>query len=290
MNHRPAAVAQAVARALLAALAVLLQGACSTFSGHPEPVDDPDAELRVLAPYHGVAARLACIDNPSIGCRNRFAAAGMRAVDIRFSQFETRLFRQTREAGFAATLATLGFTSAATLTGGSARAFSATAGLITAGRAAFDREMLAQQTTISIHAAMRARRAAAASRLVAGMNVPLQSYSATDADRDLRAYEASGNVLSALLEVNDVVGDMARKAEGELQQTIEFRLDPSALKLVSAVCTDAKCNSLDQNKLQQLLACMQSAGVAVDIRQLHHFWFKPEFAQDRAKVLPCMNL
>lgn len=286
MDHRLAAVG----RTCLAIFVVVLQGACSTFNGHPEPVDDPETELRVLAPHHSMAARLACIETPTIGCRNRIAAAGMRAVNIHFSQFETRMFRQTREAGFTATLATLGFTSAATLTGGSARAFSATAGLITAGRAAFDKEMLAQQTTMSIHMAMRARRAAVAARMVAGLNAPLQVYSATDVDRDLQAYEAAGNVLSALIDVNEVVGNVAQKAESELQQTIEFRLDPSALKLVSTVCRDAKCTSLDQVKLQQLLTCMQGAGLVVDIRQLHHFWFKPEFAQDRAKVLPCMNL
>lgn len=290
MDVRRIAAEGTIFRTCMLAFGLMLQSACSTFRGHPDVVHDPEAELRELAPLHSVAARLACMENPTLVCRNRIAAVGMRAVDIRFSQFESRLFRQNREAGFGATMATLGLTTAATLTGGSARAFAASAGLITAGRESFDKELLAQQTTLSIHTAMRARRATAATRVVTGMHAPLAAYSPNDLERDLRVYEDAGSVLSALIDVNEVVSVVAKKAETELQQTIQFRLDPSAHKLRDAICRDENCTSRDDAKLQQLLGCMRSAGVVVELQELTHFWFEPDFAADREKVLPCMNL
>lgn len=290
MDVRPVAGNGKRIKTCLAAFGLLLQAACSTFSGHPDVVHDPDAELRELAPLHSLAARLACMDNPTLICRNRIAAVGMRAVDIRFSQFESRLFRQNREAGFGATMATLGLTTAATLTSGSARAFAASAGLITAGRESFDKELLAQQTTLSIHTAMRARRATAAARLVAGTHAPLTVYSPNDLERDLRAYEDAGNVLSALIDVNEVVSVVATKAETALEQTIQFRLDLSARKLMDAVCRDETCTNIDTAKLQQLLGCLQNTGTVINPQDLSNFWFKPRFAADRIKVLPCMNL
>lgn len=289
MDDRAIAGYKAVRRACLAVLVLLAQAGCATFSGHPQPVIEPDAELLALAPLHSTAARHDCAAQPSLACRGSIAAAWMRAVDIRFAQFETRLFRQTREAGFGATMAALGLTTAATVTGGSARAFAAGAGLVTAGRETFDKEMLAQQTALAIHSAMRTRRAVAAQRLTKGLHASLEDYSMLDLQRDLQAYEDAGNVLSALVGVNEVVGDAARKAETELQETFQFQLDPSARKLRGAVCIDDKCTGMDKAKMRQLLGCMQSAALPADIR-VDDLILQPGLGTQRSKVLPCMQL
>lgn len=279
----------AVRKACLAVLVLLVQTGCSTFSGHPQPVVDPEVELLAMAPQHNPATLVACAARPSLACRGSIAAARIRAVDIRFSQFETRLFRQTREAAFGATMAALGFTTAATITGGSARAFAATAGLITAGREAFDKEMLAQQTTLAIHSAMRTRRAVAAERLAIGLNSTLQVYSVHDMQRDLQAYEDAGNVLSALIGVNQVVGEAARKAELKLDQTFRFQLDSDQGKLRNAVCIDENCTALNKEKMRQLLVCMKSAALPAEV-EADDLILQPGLEALRSKVLPCMNL
>ena len=276
-------------RAAIISLGALLQNGCATFSGHPEPVSDQEAEIREMVPIHSPTALVACISNPTDTCRNNIAAARMRAVDIRFTQFESRMFRQTREAGFGATLAALVFTSAATVTNGSARAFAAAAGLITAGREAFDKEMLAQQTVLAIHSAMRARRARIAARLATGLNLSVKAYSVNDLQRDLQAYEDAGNVLSALISVNEVVGDVAKKAETELEETISFKLDPNSRKIRNAVCVDERCTSLDKTRMQELLGCMTGAGVPA-ATLLPDFFFARQFSAERANVVQCMKL
>ena len=75
----------------------------------------------------------------------------MYAIDLRFSQFEEDLFRQTRESGFAATLATLGLTtSAAFVGGGASQVLSGIAAFIIGGREAFQKEVLAERTLVLI--------------------------------------------------------------------------------------------------------------------------------------------
>jgi hypothetical protein len=266
----------------------LLAG-CATFSGHPDPVVDPEIQMAALTKQFDTTAVAACILRQDTPCRDNIAAANMRAIDIRFGQFETRLFRQTRESGFGATLATLGFTTAATLVHGSARAFSATAGLITGGREAFDKELLAQQTVLAIHSAMRLRRSQAATRIYSGLSLPYKQYGMLQLQRDLQTYEEAGNVLSALVGVNEIVGGAAKQAEAEMDKAVRVHLDPAATKIRNAICTDANCNTRDTGQMTRMDACLKQWHLP-DNTLLVDVFTKDEYAYIRPAIAACMGL
>jgi hypothetical protein len=155
----------------------------------------------------------------SLVCRNKFIAARMYATDIRFSEFEEKLFRQTRESGFFATLVTLGLTTSATFaTNGASQILSGIATLIIGGREAFQKEVLAERTVIAIHTAMRARRAQVRLRLRNGLLQSTDQYPVTAALADLNDYYEAGTILGALIGITETVGAEAKQAEEKLLQ------------------------------------------------------------------------
>lgn len=270
-------------------LFVWLVAGCTTFSGHPDPVLDQDAELATLRQSFDAGAIANCIAAATNTCRDTIAAAKMQAIDMRFAQFETRMFRQTREAGFGATLATLGFTTAATLVHGSARAFSATAGLITGGREAFDKEILAQQTLLAIHSAMRLRRLQAATQIYGGLNLTYAQYNMIQLQHDLQLYEEAGNVLTALVGVNEIVGSAAKQAEAAMDNVVRVKLDPVATRIREAICRDATCSTRDPAAETRMQACI-STWKLPDNTLLFDVFTKPEYAYIRPALAACMGL
>jgi hypothetical protein len=270
------------------AAACLLVG-CSSFSGHPDPVFEPESRIAALKGQFDDTAVSVCIASATDTCRNQIAAAWMQAIDIRFAQFETRLFRQTREAGFGATLATLGFTAAATLAHGSTRAFSATAGLITGGREAFDKEILAQQTVLAIHSAMRLRRSQAATRIYGGLKLPYAQYDVLQLQQDLRVYEDAGNVVTALIGVNQIVGDAATKAEVEMDKAVRVQLDPAATRIRNAICRDADCATRDAAQSANMNRCLKALKLPDDTLIVDVFT-KDQYAIMRPALAACMGL
>jgi hypothetical protein len=270
-------------------LAACLLTGCSTFSGHPDPVLEPEIQMAALKGQFDDTAVAVCIASATDTCRNQIAAAWMQAIDIRFAQFETRLFRQTREAGFGATLATLGFTGAATLVRGSARAFSATAGLITGGREAFDKEILAQQTVLAIHSAMRLRRSQAATRIYGGLKLAYKQYDLLQLQHDLQVYEEAGNVVTALIGVNQIVGDAATKAEVEMDKAVRVQLDPAATKIRNAICRDADCTTRDAAQAVSMDRCLKTLKLPDDTLIVDVIT-APQYAIMRPALAACMGL
>ena len=118
--------------------AILFVSGCTAFQGYPERPSDLESDLSETEPYVSAGKIKTCLgiiepptegrdggatgqtgprplisgnagattsvdDTTARACRDQLVAARMYATDLRFSQFEERLFRQTRESGFAAT-------------------------------------------------------------------------------------------------------------------------------------------------------------------------------------------
>jgi hypothetical protein len=173
---------------LLCALLVTTLGGCVAFKGFPERPSKLEDDLKQLQPSISADKIKQCLgimDPPQEGsgegsikkvdtratppdeksCRNQLAAGRMYAIDLQFSQFEEKLFRETRRSGFFATLATLGLTTTGALvSGGASQVMSGLAALTVGGREAFQKEVLAEHTLIAIHTAMRAGRARVGAR------------------------------------------------------------------------------------------------------------------------------
>ncbi len=150
----------------------------------------------------------------------------MHAIDLQFSEFEENLFRETREAGFAATLATLGLTTTAAFAGGGAsQVLSGIAAFIIGGREAFQKEVLAERTLVAIHTAMRANRARVNVRLRLGLTKGINQYPLAFALADLNDYYDAGTILGALVGITEAVGTDVREQSRRLDN-VSRGLDP----------------------------------------------------------------
>lgn len=271
-------------------LIAILSG-CAAFVGYPKRVTDPAADLDQLKSQIEAKAITTCLDAPTLTCRNKIIAARMHATDIRFSEFEETLFRQTREAGFGSTVATLGLTSAAAIsTGGASQVLSGIAAFIIGGREAFQKEVLAERTVIAIHTAMRAKRAQIAIRLRGGLGQPLDRYPLALGLGDLNEYYSAGTVLGALVGITETVSATAQKAEADLQTTISFKLDESAQKFERAICGgESGCPNPDVAKYPAIRACWPKVEVPTNT-PMTDFIFQQSFAKQRELVAKCMGL
>ena len=276
---------------LISVVFIMLLSGCAAFSGFPKRATDPSQDLAVLEPRIGAEAITACLTNPTFSCRNELITARMHATDIRFSEFEEGLFRQTRELGFGATLATLGLTSGAAFAGGTAsQVLSGVAAFIIGAREAFQKEVLAERTIVAIHTSMRANRAQVALRLRTGLNQSIAQYPLALGLSDLNDYYNAGTVLGALIGITETVGVQARKAEEELQQEIQFSLDPFAQKFEQAICGGVpNCPNPDVKKFDAIRACWPTVGVPKETL-MTDFILQQRFARQRALVASCMKL
>jgi hypothetical protein len=278
-------------KSLMSIFLITVLSGCAAFSGYPKRATDPTKDLDQLESHIGAEAITACLANPTIACRNKLIAARMHATDIRFSEFEEGLFRQTREAGFGATLATLGLTSAAAFAGGTAsQVLAGIAAFIIGAREGFQKEVLAERTVVAIHTAMRANRARVALRLRTGLGQSINQYPLALGLSDLNDYYNAGTVLGALIGITETVGVEARKAEEGLQRELHFGLDAFGQKFEQAVCGGVlNCPNPDTTKFNEIRACWPTAGVPQNTL-MFDFILQESFARQRALVAACMKL
>lgn len=277
-------------KCLLASLCVLALGGCAAFRGHPEPVTDPRADLTSLASQINAAAVTACLQSPSASCRNRVIGARMYAADIQFSEFEQTLFNDTRRGGFAATLSTLGLTTAAAASsGGTSQALSGLSAFIIGGREAFQKEVLAERTAIAIHTAMRGRRAQVALQLREGLGKSIDEYPFESALGDVNAYYTAGTLLGALVDITETVGVSTKQAEDALRK-VTFKADADVDKLEKALCGEVgnKCPNPNADVMKRLLPCMDQANVPR--KDVNALLFDDKFSKQKALVVQCMKL
>jgi hypothetical protein len=276
---------------LLSIFLLMVLSGCAAFRGYPERATDPRKDLAQLEPHIGAEAITACLDHPTFACRNKLIAARMHATDIRFSEFEEMLFRQTRETGFGATLATLGLTSAAAIAGGgTSQVLAGIAAFIIGTREGFQKEVLAERTIVAIHTAMRAMRAQTAIRLRAGLGQSIDQYPLALGLSDLNDYYNAGTVLGALIGITETIGVEAQKAEEMLQREIRFGLDAFGQKFEQAVCGGVPdCPNPDTAKFNEIKACWPTVGVPKDTLMID-FILQESFARERALVAACMKL
>ena len=257
---------------------------CSAFKGYPERATDPSTDLDKLRPDIEASAITACLKSPTVECRNRIIAARLYAIDILFS--EENLFKQTRSSGFAATVATLGLTSAAAVAGGTAsQILSGAAAFVIGTREAFQKEVLAERTLIAIHTAMRGGRTQALVRLRVGLSQPLDVYPLA------LVSPISTSIIMLerfLVGITESVGADARREELRLQQQLTFQLDEPADKIRAFVSgDDPSCSSPDATKFAQIQSCWPGAGVPTDTFMLD-FVFQDAFAGKlRDRDHPC---
>jgi hypothetical protein len=210
-----------------AAMAGTLAG-CAGFGAAPRsPVRDMEATVAGLEAAYAPSEVLACLGTPLEAqrpCRDRIVQALMVAVDLRYADYELGMYDGHRYGGFAATLAQLGLTTAASVSGAApARLLAALATGVTGARAAFEREVLAERTVTALQSAMHARRGQVGARIRAGLMRPATVYPLGAAMADLYAYFRAGTVIGAVVSLGEAASEEARLARERLDGMVGLR-------------------------------------------------------------------
>lgn len=279
-----------VRRLVVLTQTMLLLSGCTAFKGYPERSTDPSTDLLQLKPDIEANQITACLretaDAAALACRNRIIAARMYAIDIQFSEFEESLFQQTRSSGFAATVATLGLTSAAAVAGGTAsQLLSGAAAFIIGTREAFQKEVLAERTLVAIHTAMRAGRTRVAVRLRDGLRSPVSDYPLALGLADVNAYYDAGTILGSLIGITETVGADAQRAQDQLLVVSTIARTEAATFLQGLIASPGRDVARVRAIQNQIRVEMDKQGVPQDI-SVSDFVRRPDpqFEQQRQAV------
>ena len=293
------------ARAAASVILLPLFVSCAPFKGYPDRATSPERDLEALAPAIDAQAILACLAAPEVPttsfaadspvsarqCRNQLITARIYAMDLKFSEFEEDLFRQTRELGFAATVTTLGLNAAGALAaGGTSQLLSAIAGGVTGSRAAFEREVLAERTVVAIHTSMRANRTSVLARIRRGLQQGTAEYPLAAGLADAEEYYFAGTVLGALVGITEAVGVQAAEARQRLAVASGLSQSTAARALRAYF---EQPDVTDDERLRRLRA-IQAAARAEGLGDITVVSFirdaSPENEERMARVARRMNL
>jgi hypothetical protein len=245
-------------RYLAVFVAMLLLPGCAGFKGYPDRPTLQQDDLEKLKPEISADKIVDCLrmpGGPNESCRNNLVTARKYAIDLKFSEFEKNLFRETREVGFWATLVSLGLTGGATFAGlSTAHALSAVATGVTGTRAAYEREILAEKTVIAIATAMHANRVKLEVRIRQGLKRPIGEYPLGLGLSDLEDYYYAGTVLGALVGITESVGSEAKAAQRELTIVSGYSTEPAAEYLKAFLFDKSLSDEQRRQRIEQVRA------------------------------------
>lgn len=237
--------------------AIILAG-CSAFGGYPERL--PEDQDVVIA--NGSVANI--LNSQNEADRNKAITARLFAIDQNFSIFEKKLFEQVREAGFATTVATLGVTTAGSLTGGvAASILSALGSGFTGARAAYEKEVLGEKTLLAIHTAMRANRTVVRARIQRALPKSLKEYPPGLALADLDEYYFKGTVLGALVTITETVGNQSVNANHELREIYGYSSSQAA-EFLNTYFAEPLPENVRRVRVEEVRSEYRKLGVNVD--------------------------
>jgi hypothetical protein len=208
------------------ALALLVSGCTSSQPGPrraflitddvewTRPLGAPD-----LATFYNLSA------DQQANLRNQVLTARMYMADLEYHYYEARLTREMQEEGLAATLASLGLTTAATLVPSisTKSILSGTATAVIGADKAYTEKELLSNTIQALQAQMRADRKTQAGTIYAKMFrdvssttriiTPIADYTLPMALSDADAYYQAGTIASALVGLSRTLANADRAAE-----------------------------------------------------------------------------
>lgn len=206
VNYRIAVIALA--------LPIMISG-CASTRGYPARLIDTETAINEVRKNFTQDNIENCDkqsdDQIKKSCRNNILSAGMIGIDINFSEFERKLFKESREVSFLTTVATLGLTTAGAMTGTAALSGIATG--IVGSKEAFDKEMLLDQAKNAIHTQMRALRQTVANRIRYGMKQSFEEYPLDSALIDIEEYYNAGTLLGAYIGITASAGQQIEESE-----------------------------------------------------------------------------
>jgi hypothetical protein len=211
-------VAQFLRISLVIGAAIMTAGCWGTW-GDPDRLNPIEVELApIRAAYtdehlwenymaKGTAARMAY--------RNEMITARMYAIDVNYTQFETRLLQQSQGVDFGTGVANQALTIAAGLEPvvQTKNILTGLAGGFSYVGTAYNEKILLNQTIIHIELGMRQARYDQASVIFTNMKCSTDDYPLGRALEDVERYYRAGTIQSGLAKVTENVTDQTNKAK-----------------------------------------------------------------------------
>lgn len=150
--------------------------------------------------------------------RNSIIQARLAELDILYNEYERQLSNDIRSGNFGFSLAQLLVGTAGTLSGASAsQNLSAASAVLAGSQAAYDRDILLDQTLQAAVSQMRANRNNIKTRILQRFSSSTTEYTLQMALSDLTAYEQAGSLSSALASISEAAADQRQVSEATLE-------------------------------------------------------------------------
>jgi osmotically-inducible protein OsmY len=233
---------------MAAALLLLTVAACGGIRAAPEPpIANFEAYLIELQNAYPPGYVIQCLGTPLDGrpatirqlvstpegqaylpvpvshqeCRDTIIQSLMVAIDLRYQQFELGFFETNRQMDFGSNLAVIGLgTAGAFVSGGTSQILSGVSAAVAGTREAFTKTVLAEQTSVALLTAMRARRDQIKAQILSRLRLSASEYPLGMALGDVSGYYRAGTIVGALTGVTEAVSTERVQAQQNLQATI----------------------------------------------------------------------
>lgn len=189
----------------------LIISSCTSVRGYPDRLIEPGNDLANVRNDVTREKIDNCKKKKDESCRNEILTAKMKGIDINFSEFERKLFRENRYVSFLTTVTTLGLTTAGAMTGTAVLSGIATG--IVGSKEAFDKEILVDQAATAIHTKMRALRQTVANRIRYQMTKSFDTYPLHTALLDIEEYYNAGTLLGAFIGITASAGQQIEQSD-----------------------------------------------------------------------------
>lgn len=272
---------------LLACLGIAVAACAASLEAYPRrPYDtmvpSPADSIQIVQQFYALPT-----EPQRRSYRDELIAERIVAINIAYRSFEAQLFQEGTLRNITTDWTLLGLAAAGATVSSSAtqQILAAISGGLVGARAAFDKSALFDRALPALVSQMESSRQVIELRLLQGMQQDTNTYGIVQALGDLDAYFAAGTLPGAIM---NIAGDAGvTKAAIAQQRTFSFAsFDDSAKSLQQLIMGPA--GVIDPVKLKLMRDCFPSAGVSPDVLNID-FFYGPEFAVERTKVLMCMR-
>lgn len=201
------------------AVALVFSVGCLSYQGYPTRYNDPKADLKKLQTHFDDAQIAACNQTRSAACRDIVVNSLVRSIDLQFDAFRRQLFQAGSSTNFWSDTSVMALGVAGTLvTSVVAPYLAAASALITGTRAAIERDLMFQKTSLILINSMETLRAEKLIAIEAGMKQPWDQYSLSAALNDIEAYYVAGTVPAAISAINAATTTKAQEVQQQMRE------------------------------------------------------------------------
>lgn len=245
----------------------------------------------MLADYHkpDILARYAAAQDKR-AFRDEVIYARIRAIDLRFGQFQQQLSKEGNWANLGLDLAVLALSGAGTVVAdaGTKGTLAALSGGFTGTRTAIDKTLFFNKTLPVILSQMEAKRLDVLAKLLNNLTLDVDRYPLVAALTDLDKYYEAGTIPGALVSLAAESGQAVNESGEKLETVIEgkFSDDDPGRALRAFARPDGK--TLDPTNRDKLREWMDANGLG-DI-SITSFLYNLKFKEQRIKAVEDLSL